>query len=337
MAESYQAVSWNGPRETRILERIVEPIGPGELRVEITSVGVCGTDLALWAGSSPEGEPGVVMGHEFGGIIVGIGQDTSGFATGQHVAVDPNVTCGHCRECCDGSRALCVERLLMGLHIDGGFQGHIDIDPRQAISVPGDSDPRSLALVEPLAVAVHACKRAGVRPGMRLGVIGGGAIGTSVVRCAMSAGVEEIDVIEPHKDRRNALQARGLNALASPEGIDSSWDVAVDTVGIRATIDSAITAVRPRSTVCVLGLGGDSPMPPGEALVRREITLTGTFCYDQEDLHQAATLVAENGVAAIPLDIVEGFESVPDVFERLTSGQLGAGKTLLVPRGGQTS
>src|SRR5690349_18076576 len=108
-------VSWTGPAELVVEERrSPQSIGANEVVIRVDSIGVCGTDLSIWRGNHPDTVAGTVLGHEFGGTIVETGASVSDRIIGELVAVDPNITCGQCRECATGSRGLRTARRLMG-------------------------------------------------------------------------------------------------------------------------------------------------------------------------------------------------------------------------------
>jgi alcohol dehydrogenase len=250
---------------------------------------------------------------------------------GQLVAVDPNIVCGHCPECATGSRALCSERRLMGLDLDGGLQTQLTVDATQTIPVPGNPDPKALGLVEPLAVGVHACSRAGVTSGARVGIIGGGAIGMACALQARSLGAGSVTVVEPDALRRATIEEYGVTAIAPGETPAERWTVAIDTVGNGTTIGAVMGLMERGSTICVAGLADGGTLPPAKDLVHHELTLTGTFCYTSEDLQTAAELLSIHGLAALPNDLVHGLDQAPGAIASYAAGHLGRGKTIIIP------
>ena len=332
------AIAWQSSHRLEIVERDVPALGSGQLLIRVGSVGVCGTDLQIVTGGSVRVVPGTVLGHEFGGTIEDIGSEVSGWRPGQAVAIDPNLTCGRCRECATGSRSRCDTRRLMGVDVDGGLRSSIVVDAGQAIAIPGDpstgsgrTDPRSLALVEPVAVGVHACGRGKIAAGTAVGVIGGGAIGMAAALQARALGAATITIVEPHPLRRAAIIASGFDAVAAIDRTTPRWDVAIDAVGNGATITTAADAVHQGATIVVVGLAHGADLPLLDSLVRRELHLTGAFCYTTDDLRTAAGLVARHGLDAIPVDLVHGLDQAPRVLDALSRGQLGRGKTVIVP------
>jgi threonine dehydrogenase-like Zn-dependent dehydrogenase len=323
-------IAWEAPRRLRAeLRKKPDVLGPGEVRLQITSVGVCGTDIAVWSGAAARARPGTILGHEFGGRIVARADDVNGTGIGDLVAVDPNVSCGTCVHCAGGHRARCTDRRLMGVDLDGGFQQTLDVSVEQLISAPG-ADPRALGLVEPLAVGVHAVARAGITRGERLGVIGGGPIGMASVVAARRLGAD-CTVLESDETRRAAVMRAGVTAVTADAWPDRGLDVIIDSVGRAATVQVALNAVRDGGRICVVGLSHDDHLPSPDQLVRREVSLLGSFCYTTADLQRAAGIVGDQGLNTLPVELVRGLEQVPELLERLGDGLMGRGKALVIP------
>lgn len=325
-----RAITWEGPERLAVRTQDAPPLRPGQVLLRVESVGVCGTDVAVWRGDGDRGVPGTVIGHEFGGTVVDRGDGVSGIDVGAHVAVDPNLTCGRCASCRSGARGTCPERRLMGIDVDGGLQEVLAVDAGQLIRVPGVVDPRALALVEPIAVGVHACARAGSGSAGRVGIIGGGAIGMAAALQARELGAECV-VLEPDATRREAIAGYGVTPVTDRSWPRRSFDAVIDTVGSAGSVATAVDGAADGSTICVVGLAHGGSMPSSEPFVRRELRLAGSFCYTSADLERAARLVAQHGLDALPADIVTGFENAPRVFQSLARGRLGRGKTVIVP------
>lgn len=328
-AESIRAVEFECPRTLRPRSTTVRPPVDDELLVEVTAVGVCGTDLAQWRDAGRT-QAGTVIGHEFGGRILRVGPQAQGWSMGQHVAIDPNIGCEDCDQCLQGLRALCSQRRLLGVDLDGGMRTKLIISSGQAIRVPEGVDPRATALIEPVAVGVHAVRRSGISQSDRVGIFGGGAIGAACARVAAEIGADPV-VVEPDTERRNRLRAEGFEAYETDIDDQSSWDAAIDTVGIGATVEAASNHVVRGSILCVVGLAHGSPLPPAENFVRRELTLRGSFCYSTDELREAAAIVGKRGLSTVPVDTIEGLESVSQTIAELATGGLSAGKTVFLP------
>lgn len=328
--ETPHSVEYAGAQDLRLRPSDRRTPVDDEMLIEVTAVGVCGTDLAQWRDTDGPTRTRTVIGHEFGGRILELGPQAHGWSIGQFVAIDPNIACEDCEQCARGLRALCPQRRLLGRDLDGGMRTHYTVSARQAVVLPSGVDPRAAALVEPVAVGVHAVSRSGIGQGDRVGVIGGGAIGAACARVAVEIGASPV-LVEPDADRGDRLRIEGFEAYGGPAEDGSKWDAAIDTVGITATVDAASDHVVRGSTICIVGLAHGSPLPLAENLVRRELTLRGSFCYTTDELKKAADIVGAHGLAAIPVDTVDGFADAPTTIAELATGGLRAGKTVFLP------
>lgn len=330
-SRSNLAVRWRGP-ESLTVERVPFPAGePDEVVVKVESAGVCGTDVSAWRGDVARIGDGTVIGHEFGGTIVEVGDGVDRWGVGQRVAIDPNDVCDRCDSCRTGSLGFCTQRRLMGIDLDGGMREYVAVRSQRLVPVGGNTDPLALALVEPVAVAVRACGRARTVPGTHVGVIGGGSIGTACVLHARDLGVRSLTVVESDPARRAIAAAHDVAAIAPGDRPSSPFDSVIDTVGTSTTIGSSVDLVRTGGTVCVVGVAHDGSLPFAEKIVRDEITLTGSFCYSRRDLHQAADLVGRVDLSAFAVDVVDGLAAVPAVFTSLGNGIRGPGKAVVIP------
>ncbi|GEK81654.1 zinc-dependent alcohol dehydrogenase [Agrococcus baldri] len=324
------AIRWSGPERIDVGPAMEgRPLQPTAVRLAVTSAGLCGTDLSVWRGAHALATPGVVLGHEFGGRVIAVGTAVSGVAIGDLVAVDPNLSCDRCAHCSAGSRARCAERRLLGVEADGGLQAAIDLDQAQLIPVPG-ADPRALGLVEPLAVGIHAVVRAAIAGGDRVGILGGGPIGMAAAVEAHRRGATCI-VLEADAARRTAIDEGGLARSIADPWPSRSLDVVIDTVARASTVALALDAVRDGGTVCLVGLSHDDRLPGPEQIVRREVTITGSFCYQTADLRRAAEIVGEHGLDAVPTVTIDGLAAVPELIEELAAGAIGRGKSIVIP------
>lgn len=202
--------------ETRPLA-LPEP-GEGQVLVKVSACGVCGTDVHIFHGGkgSAEVEPPVILGHEFSGRIVKIGDGVTGLEIGQLVTIDPNIYCGRCRPCRRGQKQMCHHMRAVGVNMDGGFADACLVPYAQCVPVAQDVDPELAALAEPLACCLHGIDRAGIRPGENVLVIGGGTIGQIMLQLARLAGAAKVLLSEPVEKRRALAVQLGADAAIDP-------------------------------------------------------------------------------------------------------------------------
>lgn len=218
------------PGEMELIDIETPVAGDGDVLIRIRSAGICGTDVAIWnwheaiVGQYSPRFP-VIVGHEFAGTVEKA-PASSALRPGDLVAVNPQLACGKCRYCGLGRPTLCVDRRLMGGHIDGGWTEMVCVPEHQVFRLPEGTDPAIAALLEPMAVAVHAVfERVPVRPGDTVAVIGAGPIGLLVGVLARHAGASTVIVTGTSADAGRLELARSLGLV--PVNVDAQDPVEV--------------------------------------------------------------------------------------------------------------
>ncbi|MET9815792.1 MULTISPECIES: L-idonate 5-dehydrogenase [unclassified Streptomyces] len=299
----------HGQGDLRVAELPVPEPGPGQALVAVRYGGVCGSDLHYWrhggVGDFRLREP-MVLGHEVVGTILEYGAGASGPAPGTAVAVHPATPCGVCPECADGRRNVCRDTRYLGSaarfpHVQGGFAARVVVDCEQLRALPEGLGLRRAALAEPLAVALHAVRRAGDVAGRQVLVTGAGPIGCLVVAAARAAGASRVTVTDLLPEALEYGRIAGAGALVRADDPDDpGWpaevDVAIEASGVAAGLDACLRRVRRGGVVVQLGMlpAGHSPFA-GNLLVSREIELRGAFRFDGEFDEALGLLAAEPG------------------------------------------
>lgn len=293
-----KAIVLHAARDLRIEEREPEALGPGQVRIRLAAGGVCGSDLHYYNhggfGTVRLREP-MILGHEVSGHVVESAPDVAGLVPGDLVAVSPSRPCGDCGYCREGLPNHCENMRFYGSampfpHIQGAFRQELVADATQCVLANGLA-PGEAAMAEPLAVTLHAARRAGELLGKRVLVTGCGPIGLLSILSARLAGAGEI-VATDLSDFTLAMARQcgadlAVNTGTAPDGLSpfaagkGSFDVLFECTGVAAAIAPAIAAMRPRGVVVQLGLGGDMPLPM-TALTAKELDLRGSFRFHQE-------------------------------------------------------
>lgn len=162
----------------------------GHLLLRVHRVGICGTDLHAFEGTQPYFEYPRILGHELGCSV----EDPNGslaFRKGDHVTIIPYFNCGSCIACRNGLPNCCASLRVFGVHTDGGMREYISV-PESALVHGGDMSFDELALIEPLSIGAHGIRRAGVKPGEFVLVVGAGPIGLGLMEFARIAGAQVI-------------------------------------------------------------------------------------------------------------------------------------------------
>jgi (R,R)-butanediol dehydrogenase/meso-butanediol dehydrogenase/diacetyl reductase len=323
-----RALRLHGDHDLRV-EEVAAPAaaGPGEVVVAPVSAGICGTDVHLYDGGRPiAGEP-QILGHEFAGEVVDAGAGVAHVAAGDRVAVMPIVACGRCELCRRGDGHLCVGHQTVGLrHPWGGFGELAVVREGQLAVLPEEVTYEQGALVEPASVAATGVERAGVRPGDRVLVAGGGPIGALAALHAEAAGAGDVVVSEPAPSRAARIEALGFDVL-NPREVDvpqacrersggQGFDAAIDCAGNAAAFEAAFAAVRHGGTIAVTAVHQQPVELDVRALLSRSVSVVGAIAYPvwswPRKLQQIASgrLPVERIVGArLPLDRArDGFD-----------------------------
>jgi L-iditol 2-dehydrogenase len=219
--------------------------------------------------------------------------------------------------------------------VDGSFAEYVIVDDDFAHAVPEEISDEQAALLEPLSVAVHAARRAGVKAGDKVLVTGAGPIGIMNVQVAKALGASEVVISDPIAHRREFALAHGADIALDPTtcGLDDYaeyFDVYIDASGNARAIVPAFPAVKRGGTACLVGMGGDELNVPIAMIQHREITLTGTFRY----VNTWPTAIALLATGAVDVDgIVTGRYGLEDVEESLMKAKKdpSAIKTMVIP------
>lgn len=260
---------------------------PGWVRVAVTAVGICGTDLHIYGGMLGD-VSGLQPGHEVAGVIDAIGDGVM-LATGTKVALEPLTACGHCFQCGTGHRNRCPEHRLFGVTARGGMTEFMSVPAECLHPLPADLNDNVAALAEPMAVCVRGVRLGGVGLGDRVAVLGAGSIGALSVLAAREAGAGEIFVTARYPHQAALAQALGATRVfATIEQMTealgtASMDVVIETVGGRAnSLTEAVNVAGRGATIAMLGVFEGSPGIPGLTFAERELTLVGSYCYARD-------------------------------------------------------
>lgn len=314
----------------------VPSVAPDEVLIRVRACGICGSDIHGYTGITGRRIPPLVMGHEAAGVIERAGSAVAGFAPGDRVTFDSTVYCGACEFCRRGDINLCDARMVLGVSCGdyrrhGAFAEFVAVPARILHRLPATLPFEHAAMVEALAVAVHAVERR--RPGAddRVAVIGCGMIGLLTIQVLRARGVRSIVAADPDARRRElATRAGAIRAVASLSG-EPVVDHAFEAVGIAAAVGAAIAAVRKGGFVTLIGnLAPEVPLPL-QAVVTRELTLFGS-CASKGEYPDAIELLASGAVDVAPLiSAVAPLEEGQSWFDRLHRADEGLMKVILTP------
>lgn len=303
-----RAARYHGPRDIRI-EEIPEPeAAHHQVMIRIEWCGICGTDLheyydgpvfcptafephPLTGATSP-----VVLGHEFVGIVEAVGPDVTRARMGDRVIVEPRQTCGECDACQSGHHNCCPNAATIGLQGGGGGLAELIAVNEELVFRIGDLPADVGAVIEPLAVALHAVRQAGSVEGASAAVFGAGPIGLLVTWMLKVHGARSVILVEPSATRRGRGTCFGADQEIDPVRADAvaairdetggaGVDVAFECAGRDAALAGCLESVRPRGTVINVAISGRPMSVDLLPLILKELRLVGTICYAND--HQA--------------------------------------------------
>jgi L-iditol 2-dehydrogenase len=280
-----RAAVLTGPLEIVLEERPVPEPGPREVLVEVSAVGVCGSDVHYYEhgriGSHVVRAP-LVLGHESAGRVVAVGDAVSKHVVGDRMTLEPGVPCGRCRECRAGRYNLCSDVVFFATPpVDGTFADYVTIHEDFAFALPDALSDEAGALMEPLSVGIWACRKAGVSAGDRVLITGAGPIGLLAMQVALAFGATQVEISDVSEPRLELARRTGATrALRAGADEPREADALIECSGNGAALAAGVKALRPAGTAVIVGMGpGETAEIPLALIQNREIWLTGTFRY----------------------------------------------------------
>jgi L-iditol 2-dehydrogenase len=322
--------------------------GVHEVLVRVAACGICGSDVHGYDGSSGRRIPPIVMGHEAAGTIAALGSGVASLAVNQRVTFDSTISCGACTFCRRGEVNLCEHREVLGVSCGdyrraGAFAEYVVVPSQIVYQLPQNISFPEAALLEAVAVAVHAVSLAESVPKRTALVIGAGTIGLLCLQALRVAGCPRIFIADIDLSRLALAKAFGATAVLSPE-LDfanqvcnltdaEGVDLVVEAVGRNETVATAIDAVRKGGTVVLVGNISSEVALPLQKVVTRQIRLQGS-CASAGEYPRSIELMASGAINVKPLiTAVAPLEEGPVWFKRLHAREPGLTKVVLTPSG----
>lgn len=323
----------------QVEERPAPEPGPGEVLIRVAATGICGSDIHGYTGENGRRFPGQVMGHESAGTVAAVGADVD-IAVGRPVTFNPVVIPEEDQEAFAGREQHSPRKVVIGVarEVSAAFADYLVVPARNIVPLPESLPIEYGALIEPIAVAVHAVRRV-LRPGdTRVLVVGGGPIGQSTVLALKMHDVQTIYVSEPDAARRElcerlgaiALDTEGRSLLEALAEHGGPVDVTVDAVGITATVRESLEATVMGGNVSLVGMGSPQLDVAAYRISTDERSLIGSFTYSAQDFVDAAGYVAGQ-----PPELAElvsrtvGPDEADAAFAALAEGDGTPGKVLV--------
>jgi threonine dehydrogenase-like Zn-dependent dehydrogenase len=317
-------------------EMPVPEVAHDDVLVRVRACGICGSDIHGYTGITGRRIPPLVMGHEAAGVIERVGPAVTGLAPGERVTFDSTVYCGRCDFCRRGDVNLCDARTVLGVSCGdyrrhGAFAEFVAVPARIVHRLPDALPFEHAAMVEALAVAVHAVDRRRPAASDRVIVIGCGMIGLLTIQVLRARGCRSIVAVDLDARRRDLAARLGAERVAADTSDLPPADHAFEVVGHPQTVGLAIRSVRKGGAVTLVGnLAPDVPLPL-QVVVTREITLYGS-CASSGEYPEAIGLLASGAVDVAPLiSAIAPLAEGQSWFDRLHRADEGLMKVVLTP------
>lgn len=300
-----RAALWYEKNDVRV-EEIDEPkVTEGNVKIKVKWCGICGSDLHEYLAGPifiPVDQPHplsnniapVVLGHEFSGEVVEIGEGVTDLKVGDRVAVEPIVACGECPACREGKYNLCEKLGFHGLCGSGGGFAEYTVFPREFVhKIPDNLSYEKAALIEPMCVALHSLRMGNFMTGQTAIVLGAGPIGLATIECLKAAGAKLVVVLQRKSVRQEYAKRAGADVVLDPNEVNIpeevkkltkglGVDVAFETTGAQIGFDIGIDSIKYEGTMVITSIWESEVKVNPNVLVFTEKNIVGTLAYRHE-------------------------------------------------------
>lgn len=315
-----RALVYSAPRQVTLEERPRPATAAGEVQIAVAAAGICGSDISGFLGHSRRRVPPLVLGHE----LVGTAPD------GRRVVANPLVSCGHCAACLSGAQNLCASWRLLGMdRTEGCYAEFVSIPETQVYAIPDSLSDARAVTAEPLANVVHLFRLAAPQPFFRMGIIGGGTMGSLALLVARRLGVREVllqDVSEVRLETARRMGATCAVNVSTEAGRDearrfagSGLDLVLDASGAGPARQAAFDLCRPGGTVLLLGMGHERSEIDFVTSIRKEHRVLMSFAYTPVDFERALALLVAGEIDLEPWTLEMPLEAGQAAFDHMTS------------------
>lgn len=338
-----KALVYKGPGVVALEDRTDPHPGAGEVVVAVRTVGICGSDIHGFSGTTGRRAPGIIMGHEVAGVVVGHGPGVARPRTGSRVAVFPIVSCQKCVACRRGRPQICAHRRVLGVQVPGAFAEYVVVPAANCRPLRRTTSFAQGALAEPLAVGLHAVALARGRRGEPAAILGAGGIGLCALLAFRHRGVSPVYVTDLVPERLALADALGGVAVNARD-VDpverilthvGPLDCVIDAVGSAATLRQALALTSAGGRVVIVGMGSPIVDFPLYDLITQERVVVGSYAYTAREYARAVTLINRGRPDVTPLiGRTYALPDLPDLFPRLLRGEITAPRVVVGVGGG---
>lgn len=308
-----KAVVYEGPKV--LTYKDVENVVPksNEVKIMVKACGICGSDIHGYLGITGRRIPPVIMGHEFSGEVVELGDCVNDLSVGSRVAVYPIDFCGECETCIKGDVHLCLNKRAFGvLDIDGAFAEYICVPSKVCFKLKDNISYEVGSIMEPLAVSYRAIQHLGNLKGKNVLIVGAGTIGLLALACVKMQNPNKILVSDLSDSRLEIAKQMGADILINPskdnfqevimtETNNKGVDAVAEAVGVSATVKQGIDALAFGGSAVWIGISSKSIDIEMQKIVTRELTVKGSFLYGFEEFKTVVDILNDGKIDITPL------------------------------------
>jgi (R,R)-butanediol dehydrogenase/meso-butanediol dehydrogenase/diacetyl reductase len=340
-----KAAVFHGSHDVRVQD-VLDPSSPGprDVVLKVLRAAICGTDAAEWDHGPVLCRPGVVLGHEFVGRVVELGNEVTGLRVGDRVVSGAGISCGRCPWCLRSRTNLCAEYRTLGLQVDGGLAEYVTSPAAICHRVPDSCDDDAAAMTQPLAVALHALSRVEQGGDESVAVIGVGGIGSFIVAGASRRAVNgRVVAIDIDSEKLATASELGADEVIDARGHDlatllrdltngTGFDVVIEASGAAHAPSAASFSVRRGGRMLLVGMHAEPRELDLTRLILREVDIfTSVAHICDSDIPAALELLAETDIAAIAAGPRIPLEVLVEDGLRPLAEQRAEGKILVTP------
>ncbi len=330
-----KAAKIHQPNVLEIIDLPEPQPAPNELVVQVIASGICGTDIHIFRGEYLGSYP-VIPGHEFSGIVTRVGQAVTRFKVGDHVAVEPNISCDNCYNCLNNRQNFCLSWQGVGVTRPGGMAQFVAVPEKAAFDI-GSLAFEQGAFVEPLSCVLHGLERLSIHLADRVAILGAGPIGCLILQVARLQGGSEISVVEKNPTRLELASALGADLCLSSldELRQDYYDVVIDATGAVAVMERSLEFVRYGGKILWFGVppsGKKMSLEPF-TIFRKGLTVLSSYT-SVRNSYQALDLLKSGRVSTPPLVSHQlPLEQFQSGIESIEAGRDNVRKVLIRPNG----
>lgn len=326
-----RAVCLYGPKDIRVVE-VNEPKPDfGEVVIKVKAASICGTDMHYYRGEAFPVKLPIIIGHEYSGVVVEVGEGVKNIAKGDRVIGPPYVGCGRCHYCLSGRHQLCLNRLAFGVNIDGCMAEYVKIPMADVAlcKLPNELTFEEGALIgDMFSTAFHCIERAEIRAGDVVVIFGTGPIGLSTALIVNMSGVSRVVAVDCRDEALNNAGKLGISSTINIEKEDVAEkvrkltnglgaDIAIDAAGAQETLKSAIGCLKMGGRLVIEAVFTNLPKINLKKVTMGELEIHGSLCpADIKNLNRVITFIKLRQIDLKPL-ITHRFDlsSAPQAFE----------------------